>query len=113
MYPVEQIQIDFLQTLKAGVNNESMAEQHSKNTRYNSSEPWCIPPERKPDLIPSWNVTGFNAAPAPADGSKYLIESANNSPLNMFNLRGLSFPAMWRSFYLHEICFSIFTGEIR
>lgn len=39
MYSVEQIQIDFLQTLKAGVNNESMAEQHSKNTRYNSSEP--------------------------------------------------------------------------
>lgn len=30
MYSVEQIQIDFLQTLKAGVNNESMAEQHTQ-----------------------------------------------------------------------------------
>lgn len=30
MYSVEQIQIDFLETLKAGVNNESMAEQHTQ-----------------------------------------------------------------------------------
>lgn len=30
MYSVEQIRIDFLETLKAGVNNESMAEQHTQ-----------------------------------------------------------------------------------
>lgn len=30
MYLVEQIEIDFLETLKAGVNNESMAEQHTQ-----------------------------------------------------------------------------------
>lgn len=26
----------------------------------------------------------------------------------MFNLHGLSFDAMWRAFYLHEMCFSPF-----
>lgn len=93
--------------MRAWLNNT-----HSKNTRHDSSEPWCIAPERKPDLIPSRNVTAFNAAPVAADGSKYLIASANNLPLNIFNLHGLSFTAMW-VFYLHEISFSIFTRFLK